>query len=535
MCLADGARLRTFALQPESRHDKAMLSGALAQTFLLLEEQVAEMQLLREQLAVANRQLYGTSSEKKAKSLPEEEPEPDQDTVSEKDKAKEETEDALANADSNVVPITSKGRKTLPPQLPRIRKEYHLPADGTCPRCQTQGGLRFLPPEITEQMIVIPAQYQVIQHVRDKGVCRCCKAFSTAAMPKQMVEGSSYGSPSFLAYIACNKFQLGLPYFREEKLFRQSHVQLNRTTMANLMNTCSDRLVALWLLMKDELLSQASIHADETTIQVLKEELRSPETKSFMWLYCSAVNAAKPVILFEYQETRAGCHPRDFLAGFTGHLQTDGYGAYDLVKGVTRLGCMAHMRRGFDKALDAIPKDKRPQSRAAWMIDKIASLYKVEKDFTKATPEERKQARQQFSLPVMNDIKAWLDQHKKTVLPKCLLGKAIIYALNQWDSLLVYLSHGWLAIDNNIAERAIKDLVLGRKAWLFADQPEGADTIATMHSVVQTAVANGLDPYRYLCHVFEIMPTLKTKEELKQLLPWNINFKVPTIVSELAA
>lgn len=196
---------------------------------------------------------------------------------------------------------------------------------------------------------------------------------------------------------------------------------------------------------------------------------------------------------------------------------------------------LAHMRRRFIEALDPIPEEKRPQALASQVIGQIALLYRIEAQFADATAEARRQARQQCSVPIMNGIKAWLDQHKDQVLPKSLLGKAITYALNQWDSLTVYLCNGALSIDNNIAERAIKDLVLGRKAWLFADRPEGAQTIAIMHSLVQTAVANGLNPYRYLLHVFEVMPMLNTSDELKQLLPWNVKLRPEDVSQELAA
>jgi transposase len=528
--LSGESLLRTFPLQPESRSDRALLAGALAQTVLELEEQAGQLQQLQEQLALANRQLFGPSSEKKKAPLPAME-EPVLPDTALPDPA---SAPAHGSAGDNVLPFRfRRGRKPLPQQLPRTRQEYRLPPDAVCPHCQ--GTLRPLPPEITEQMIVIPARYEVIEHVRHKALCRCCDAFMAAPMPRQMVEGSSYGSASFLAYIACNKYQLGMPYYRQEKLFRQSHVPVNRTTMANLMNTCADRCVALWLLLKEELLGQSSIHGDETTIQVLKEPQREAQTKSYMWLYCSAAHATRQVILFDYQETRAGCHPRDFLAGFTGYLQTDGYSGYEVVENVTRVGCMAHMRRKFVEALDPIPEEKRPQALVSQVIGQIALLYRIEEKFAPATAEVRQQARQRFSLPIMNGIKAWLDRHKDKVLPKSLLGKAITYALNQWDSLTVYLGNGELSIDNNIAERAIKDLVLGRKAWLFADRPEGAQTIAVMHSLVQTAVANGLDPYRYLLHVFEVMPTLNTSEELKQLLPWNVRLRPQDVSLELAA
>jgi len=525
-------RTRTFPIRPASSNDKGMLIGALVQTYRSLTDKDAQIQALQEQLAVATRQLFGTSSEKKPclpvpageANLPEKDVPTDSIPASASD-----------TPDQNVIPMNRCGRKPLAPGLPRKRQEHRL-TDTICPTCQKE--LRQLPPEITEQMTVIPAQVEVTQHVRGKAVCGGCDTFVAAPMPKSMVAGSSYGSASFLAYIACNKYQLGLPYYRQEKLFHQSHVPVNRTTMAHLMNTCADLCVPLYVLMQEELLRQAIIHADETPIQVLKEPGRAATTKSFMWLYCSAVNAVRPVILFDYQETRAGIHPSTFLAGFAGYLQVDGYSGYEVFDdgtGVTRVGCMTHLRRGFVKALDAIPKEQRAQATAAWPIEKIAVLYRIEKQFANATPAERKAARQQCSLPVMNEIKAWLDRQQPLVLPKSLLGKAITYALNQWKRVMVYLDDGRLAIDNNIAERAIKDLVLGRKAWLFADQPEGAQTIAIMHSLVQTAVANGLDPYQYLLHVFEVMPSLKTSKELEQLLPWNIVLRDRVAPLELAA
>lgn len=507
----EGGIARTFPIQPTSQGDQNILIGALAQTCLSLTEREMQIQLLKEQLAVATKQLFGASSERRPTVTPKKKAEIPQDSDGISAEAPSPSSEPAAN---NVLPFNRRsGRKPLAPDLPRTRQEHRLPPDGICPHCR--GTLRPLPPEITEQMIAVPARYEVIQHIRHKTVCRCCEAFTTAPPPKSMVEGSSYGSASFLAYIACNKYQLGLPYYRQEKLFRQSHVAINRTTMANLMNTCADRLVALFMLLKEALLRQSIIHADETTVQVLKEPGRDAQTTSYMWLYRSVKGALHPIILFDYQETRAGEHPTKFLTDFTGYLQVDGYAGYNAVKEVTRIGCMAHIRRGFVKALDAIPKAQRAEALAAWPIDQIAILYQIEKHQADATPEQRQAARQQHSLPIMNDIKGWLDRHKEQVVPKSLLGKAIHYALGQWDRMRVYLDDGRLSIDNNCAERAIKDLVLGRRAWLFADRPEGAHTIAIMHSLVQTAVANGLDPYQYLQHVFTVMPSLKNSQEFK--------------------
>lgn len=204
--------------------------------------------------------------------------------------------------------------------------------------------------EVTEQVTVIPKQYKVIRHVRKKYVCRDCEKFVTAPGPKALIQKSSYASPELLAEVACSKYQFGLPFYRQEAIFEQSGLPFNRTTLANLMIGVADKLFGLWETLRQELLLQGAIHTDETTLQVLKEPGRKATTKSQLWLYRSLADSDRPIVLFEYQETRAAMHPMRFLGmdgehPYAGYVHTDGYVGYKRLS--ARVGCMAHVRRKF--------------------------------------------------------------------------------------------------------------------------------------------------------------------------------------------
>ncbi len=434
----------------------------------------------------------------------------------------------LANHDKKPRLVSSNaGRKPLPAHLPRERVEYKLPPEKQVCEC-CAGKLHEFGEEMTERLTVIPAQYKVIQHVRQKYVCRNCDKFTVAEGSKSLIPGSSYSSPEFLADVAVKRYQFGLPYYRQETIFNHAGLPFNRTTLANLMIGCVDKLQPLYALLKSELRNQDIIHADETSFQVLKETNRLPQSNSYAWMYCSAANANKPVVIFEYQATRSGSHPVKFLTGdhnnrFEGYLLTDGYSGYNNIAGVTRVGCMAHVRRKFDEALKILPIGTE-NSHAHQAMRLIGSLYAIERKISDQPPEVRYKIRQAESLPILHEMKQWLDKLYPDVLPKSLLGKAINYALSQWHYVSKYVEDGRLAIDNNIAEREIKAFVIGRKNWLFADSTDGAEANTVMYSLVQTAIANGIEPYKYLCHVFEHMPYMRNSKDVESLLPWNVRF-----------
>jgi transposase len=285
--------------------------------------------------------------------------------------------------------------------------------------------------------------------------------------------------------------------------------------------------------LHEHLIRQKILQADETTLNVIQDG-RETQAKSYMWLYQSGGHeTACPIVLYEYQATRAGSHAATFLQGFKGHLQVDGFAGYHALASDTCLlvGCMAHARRKFDEALKALPKASRDNKfgMAPTALRKFRALYLLEKQFKDLTIEQRYCLRQEQSKPLMADLKQWCDDNVAKTAKESAIGKAIRYTINQWDYLVRYLEDGNLQIDNNAAERHIKPFVIGRKNWLFNQTPRGATASALLYSLVQTAVANNLEPFDYLKYVLTELPKLGRHyqpEALDQFLPWNLTEKI---------
>jgi len=242
-----------------------------------------------------------------------------------------------------------------------------------------------------------------------------------------------------------------------------------------------------------------------------------------MWVYLTG-RYDPPITLYDYQETRAGCHPKDFLSGFEGYLHVDGYSGYHGVPGVTLVGCWAHERRKWDEALKALPAQNRGAPVAAREgLEFCNRLFAIERDLQDASPDERHQARLERSRPVLDAFLAWLHDQEPKALPKSALGQAVVYSLSQWNKLEAFMRDGRLEISNNRAERAIKPFVIGRKSWLFANTPSGARASAVIYSIVETAKQNKLNPFAYLCYLFERMPNIDAKDPaaIDELLPFS--------------
>ncbi|WP_039944592.1 IS66 family transposase [Thermicanus aegyptius] len=407
--------------------------------------------------------------------------------------------------------------------------EYHLPEnEQTCSSCGNP--LHEMSVEVRQELKVIPAQVKVVKHVRHVYACRHCEHHEahtpivTAPMPTPVFPGS-LASPSAMAYIMSQKYVYAQPLYRQEKHLERLGVPLSRQTLANWMLYGAHQwLHPLYERMKEHLIRQEILHADETTVQVLREENRAAETTSYMWLYRTGRDGP-PIILFDYQKTRAGEHPKAFLAGFRGFLHVDGYAGYNQLKPeVTLVGCFAHARRKFDEALNALPPSDRNKNVAAKIgLGFCNQLYAVERDLKEASPEERYEERLKRSKPILEAFSVWLHQMKDQVLPKSTFGQAVQYCLNQWESLTNYLKDGRLEIDNNRSERSIKPFVIGRKNWLFSNTPRGAKASAIIYSIIETAKENNLNPYNYLTYLFERLPNidLKDKDMIDQLLPWS--------------
>lgn len=278
-------------------------------------------------------------------------------------------------------------------------------------------------------------------------------------------------------------------------------------------------------VMKAYLLRQDVLHADETTLQVLREPGKSAQSSSYLWLYRTG-RGVTPAVIYDYQKTRGGEHPQSFLSGFNGYLHVDGYAGYHKVAGVTLVGCWAHARRKYDEALKAAPPATRDNkdSVASQGLAYCNALFTIERELKDASPEERYAERKKQSLPILETYLVWLKQHRSQTLPKSLVGQAIAYSLNQWEKLTEFLKDGRLEIDNNRSERSIKPFVIGRKNCLFANKPRGAKTSAAIYSVIETAKENGLLPFQYLKYLFEQLPQLsnpQNPEAIEPYLPWS--------------
>lgn len=453
------------------------------------------------------------------------------------------SDEVVTNDETETPPVTKKprlasnaGRKPLPAHLPREDVNCDLAeAEQKCSSCDQP--MKFVGDEPTERLELIPAKLVVKRFIAKKYVCRCCNTFAVAPIPKSVIPGSSFGSSSVLADIVVNKYQFALPLHRLTHMYDRAGMSINRTTMANLMVSLADRLTPLYERFRETLLSQDVIHADETTLQVLKEPGRDPESQSFMWQYCSSPHAAQPLAMFEYQPTRAGAHALKFLTApdgkaFNGYLQVDGYAGYNTIQAASRVGCMAHVRRKFVEVLQSIPTANAKDSIAQQPIGLIQKLYVIEAQMKTAAVSERKRVRQTQSIPILNQLKAWLDEHVKLVLPKSLLGKAIHYALGQWSYVIRYVENGLLSIDNNIAARSIKNLVIGRKNWLFSTSVDGAYATAVLTTMVQSAVLNKLDPYQYLVQVLNKLPYTESEKDFEEMMPWNIKAGLDVAASQ---
>jgi transposase len=429
-------------------------------------------------------------------------------------------------------------REAMLEHLPTETVEYRLSEDERACSC-CGDNMHEMSTETRQELKIIPAEVKVVKHVRYVYACRRCEQEEirtpvvTAPMPRPVQPGS-LASPSILGYIMSQKYVESMPLYRQEQQFARLGVLLSRQTMANWMIYGAHTwLELLYRRMHEHLLQQPILHADETTLQVLREPGRKADTKSYLWLYRTGASGP-PIIVYEYQPTRAGEHPKTFLTGFSGYLHVDGYSGYHKVTDVTLVGCWAHARRMFDEALKALPDPKRSTSVAAGEgLAFCNRLFAIERELKDVAPEERYKIRLEQSGPILDAFLAWLHTQQSRALPKSVFGKAITYCLNQWEKLNAFLKDGRLEIDNNRSERSIKPFVIGRKNWMFANTPRGAQASAIIYSLLETAKENSLHPANYLTYLFEKLPNLQDpndSEALDKLLPWSQSIPLTCLV-----
>jgi transposase len=366
--------------------------------------------------------------------------------------------------------------------------------------------------------------------VRPKYACRCCEGTEDedkpvvrmAPVPPSIIP-RSIASASLLSTIITQKFERHLPYYRQEKQFEQIGADISRQDMANWQQQAYGKLEPLFGLLKEAVKSGPVLQMDETTVQVIGEEERKDTQKSYMWL-ARGGPPGKTIVWYEYHPTRAAYNAKEFLEGYKGYLQTDGYKGYDSavedMPGIIHVGCFAHARRKFFEAA----KVNKGSRSAEEGLKHIRNLYVIENDLRSQNMGEaaflcERKAR---AGPVLEKFKAWLIKRKEEVAPSLLLGKAINYSLDQWDKMTAYLESPYLTPDNNACENAIRPFVLGRKNWLFCQSVGGAESSCGMFTLIETAKQNGLVPLKYLTALFEKAPLAVSSEDWGKLLPWNI-------------
>lgn len=418
-------------------------------------------------------------------------------------------------------------REEMLKDLPLETIEYHLPEEEQICTCGCK--LHVMSRETRRELKIVPAQASVVEHVKYVYACRNCEkndtntTVRTAPMPEPAIPGS-IASSSAIAHVMNEKFTKGMPLYRQEQEWKRMGVEISRQTMANWIILASDKLLKpLYNRMREHLLEAGILHADETTLQVLKEPGRNADSTSYMWLYRTG-REDPSIILYDYQTTRAAKHPGRFLKNFKGYLHADGYDGYGNLSGITIVGCWAHARRYFIDAFKVMPpkKDNTPTATEEGLAY-CNKLFEIEKTLQDKTDLERYEGRIRESRPILDEFRGWLKNKRPKVLPKSPLGKAVQYCLNQWDKLVAFLQDGRLELDNNRAERSIKPFVIGRKNWLFSNTPKGAASSATVYSIVETAKENGLNPFNYLVYLFDKLPNIDINDKniLDNFMPWS--------------
>lgn len=526
---------KLILLQNRQLQKLAVQQAAQEQQLRVYEDRVKELEfinaMLNDRLTLANKQRFGSSSEKNTEGYEQ------LSLFNEAEEAADKTaeEPAYEEADPQIKGRQRKKagkKKTDLSYFPVVTIEYELPKEElSCPDCGVER--KVVTKEIHRSLRFIPAHFETVEEEVYVYSCPVCESMIRAEKAPSLLKGS-IATPSLVASIMNGKYVNGLPLYRQSQEFARYGLNLTDRTMANWVIRCAELyLFPVYNRMKEILLSGHYIHCDETRLQVLDEPEQNATTKNWMWVYLADEYSDVPnMVVFQYERTRAGYHPQEFLKGFSGFLTTDGYQGYHrLSESITVTGCMAHGRRRFDQCLTALRKDftkEQLKTTVAYeALSRIGMLYKIEELIAGKSPEERLKARQEQSKPLVDALFAWLHTlNSEDLNRKTLIGDAILYMLNQEIYLRRYLEDGRLSIDNNSCERAQKTFAQGRRAWLFSKSICGAESSAIIYSITETAKIHGLKPYTYLTYLLETVLDHQNDTNssfVDELLPWSVN------------
>jgi hypothetical protein len=346
-----------------------------------------------------------------------------------------------------------------------------------------------------------------------------------ASTPPQVIKGSMC-TPETAAHIIYQKCVMGSPIYRQWQDWKRQGLPIEKQTMINWVIRCSEEYFEpIYDVLHQMIVRETYLNSDGTTIQVLREPGKAPQSESCIWQYRTGSGAARPIILFDYQPDKKQERPRAFLEGFSGYLTTDGSSSYNsLPASIILTGCFSHAHSYFTDTLRCLKDNERQGSLALIGKNYCEKIFDVERGIKDMAPEERFRVRNEIAAPILEEFNKWLKSVEPYVPSKSKIGKAVGYALNQWERLTRYLQDGRVECNNNLSERSFKTLVINRKNFLFATSVAGARATAVLHSITETAKASNLDPYKYMTYVMRTAAgvNIRTNPDLlESLLPQN--------------
>lgn len=400
--------------------------------------------------------------------------------------------------------------------MPRTVINLDLPdSQRHCSHCHYED-IHLIGKDITEQLDLIPAQLFVKAFHRCKYACRNCHQVTAAPMPEQPIDKGLAGA-GLLAETLVNKYQEHLPLYRLEQRYHRLGIHMTRSTLCDWIMQCGQRLAPIVESMRQDMLAHSpKIHSDDTIIPILA---KGKNHKGRLWVYIGGGSNTPSAVVYQYSKTRRGEVPQSFLSDYKGYLQADAYAGYDgcyQSGDIIEVGCLAHARRKF---MDAI-KSTQVDTVAQAAVDYIGRLYGIEKTVSAMSDIQRYYYRRRFARPILKAFYKFLKFYSQIKPPKSPVGSAISYTLNHWQAFNNYLRHGVLSIDNNIAERAMKSVVIGRKNYLFAGSHAGATHAATIYSLIETCKTLGINTFDYFYDVLTRLPTTLNKD-IQSLIPYN--------------
>jgi transposase len=428
---------------------------------------------------------------------------------------------AAAAAKTGVEPHTRRKPKRgpLPAHLPRER--VVIPAPSACPCCGSDK-LAKLGEDVTETLEVVPRQWKVIQHVREKWSCRACEKITQPPAPFHVIARGRAGA-SLLALILASKYAQHLPLTRQAEAYAREGVEIDVSTMADWVGASAAMLQPLVLLIRAHVFAAQRIHADDTTVPVLaKGKTRTGR----LWAYVRDdhpfAGPDSPAAAYFYSRDRSGEHPQAHLAGYSGLMQADAYAGFNpLYAGarkpapIIEAACWAHGRRKFYELAEITAAPIAVEA-----VKRIDAIFAIEREINGAAADKRRAVRQERAKPLVEDLHAWMLENRARVSAKSAIGKALDYMLKRWAAFARFLDDGRLCLSNNAAERAVRGVAVGRRNWTFAGSDRGGERAAAIYTLIESCKLNGVDPQAWLADVLARLPD-HANRDLQQLLPWN--------------